>query len=312
MLALRTVASTVAAAGLRMPAVSPGAAITRWARPRISAIHAIPPCLPRSTPVPATALLHLRSLHISAAAASTSTASQEFMPSTPAPSNAGVDILPALPPSISDREVWVTTLSGEPVEIIRLAGAVFGVPIRRDIVQRVVIWQLAIKRRGHTTCKNRSQVRGSSRKIVPQKGRGGARHGTIRANIFRKGGKAMGPVPRSFHYTLPKKIRRAGMKVALSAKAAEGNLAVIDSLHFDSHKTREFVAAVAGRGWTSALMMDVTVDGKLYYASRNVPGFNLRPAREATVYDILRHKTLVLSKAAVRFFEERLTAPIKR
>ncbi|MBM3570543.1 MAG: 50S ribosomal protein L4 [Alphaproteobacteria bacterium] len=190
---------------------------------------------------------------------------------------------------------------------IDLADEIFAVAPRRDILHRVVTWQLAKRRAGTQSTKTVAMVQGSTRKIYKQKGTGRARHGQIRAAQFRKGGVALGPLPRSHAIDLPKKIRRLGLKCALSAKAAEGKLVVVDSL-----KTEPKTKALKGRldkfGFKSALFIDgAAVEDSFARAVRNLDGFDALPTVGANVYDILRRDGLVLTKAAVEGLKERLS-----
>lgn len=201
----------------------------------------------------------------------------------------------------------VLTLDNKEAGSIDLDDAVFGLPVRRDILTRMVNWQLAKRRAGTHKVKSRGEVSGSTRKIYRQKGTGRARHGSIRANIFRGGGSAFGPVVRSHEHKLPKKVRRLALKTALSAKLAEGKLLILEDGKADSAKTNELVRRISAFGWSSALVIDgAEVDANFARAARNVVGLNLLPQQGANVYDILRSDILVLTKNAVQALEARL------
>eukprot|EP00252_Welwitschia_mirabilis_P022638 TRINITY_DN6184_c0_g1_i1.p1 TRINITY_DN6184_c0_g1~~TRINITY_DN6184_c0_g1_i1.p1 ORF type:complete len:312 (-),score=46.28 TRINITY_DN6184_c0_g1_i1:188-1123(-) len=208
----------------------------------------------------------------------------------------------------------VVSLKNEHKGSIVLAGDVFDVPIRKDIVHRVVCWQLAKRRRGTHCTKGISQVSGTGRKPWPQKGTGRARHGTLRGPQFRHGATAHGPKPRSYAYKLQKKVRRLGLKIALSARAAEGKLVILDKLKFDLHKTR-YVASYLKQ--FERCKKFLFVDGgpvctKFARATQNIPHANVLPSIGLNVYSILLHDTLVMTEDAVNRIVERMHTPIKR
>ncbi|MEJ1995925.1 MAG: 50S ribosomal protein L4 [Limibacillus sp.] len=201
----------------------------------------------------------------------------------------------------------VTTLENKKAGDITLADEVFGLPPRKDILSRMVNWQLAKRRAGTHKVKERGEVAGSTRKIVRQKGSGGARHGSKRANIFRGGGVVHGPRVRSHEIDLPKKVRALALKTALSAKAAEGKLIVLDSDKAGSAKTKELRACFEALGWSNVLIVGgAALDENFARAARNLPGVDVLPQQGANVYDILRRDTLVLTKEAVEALEARL------
>ncbi|GBG85985.1 hypothetical protein CBR_g40797 [Chara braunii] len=196
-----------------------------------------------------------------------------------------------------------------------LRGDVFDQPIRTDIVHRVVRWQLARRQQGTHSTKGISEVSGTGKKPYAQKGSGRARHGTLRGPQFRGGAVAHGPKPRSHEISLQKKVRRLGLKVALSARLAEGKLLVLDSVEPPSTKTAELERLIADMGdIRKVLFVDGTdqVNETLQRASSNLHYVNVLPHQGLNVYSILQHDTLVLSLAAVRQIEERLTRPISR
>lgn len=190
---------------------------------------------------------------------------------------------------------------------IDLADAVFAVEPRADILHRVVRWQRAKKQAGTHKTKTRGETAYSTRKIYKQKGTGGARHGDRGANIFRKGGTAKGPQVRSHAHDLPKKVRALGLRMALSAKAKAGELIVLDKAVLADPKTKALADAAMKLGWSKALVIDgPEVDGNFARAARNLDGIHVLPSAGANVYDILNHKTLVLTRAAVEALEARL------
>ncbi len=201
----------------------------------------------------------------------------------------------------------VLTLDAKKAGDIDLDEAVFGVTARADILHRVVNWQLAKRRAGTHAVKFRSDIARTGKKFGRQKGGGGARHGDRRANIFVGGGRAFGPVVRDHGYDLPKKIRKLGLKSALSSKQAEGKLIVVDVAELKEGKTKELVAKLDKLGLANALFVDgAEVNENFKRAVKNIPNVDVLPTQGANVYDILRRDTLVLTKAAVAKLEERL------
>jgi large subunit ribosomal protein L4 len=201
----------------------------------------------------------------------------------------------------------VKTLDGAAAGEIDLADAIFGLPVRADILQRCVVWQLAKRRAGTHKAKIRSEVKATSKKMWAQKGTGRARHGNEAAPQFRGGGKAFGPVNRSHEIDLPKKVRKLALKTALSSKAAEGKLVVLENTTVAEAKTGKLAATLKGLGLQNALFIDgPTVGENFARAARNIPLVDVLPQQGANVYDILRRDTLVLTRDAVKHLEERL------
>ena len=201
----------------------------------------------------------------------------------------------------------VRNLDNQEVGDIELADAVFGVPVRRDILARVVNWQLATRRAGTHKAKGISDISGTTAKPYKQKGTGRARQGSRRSPQFRGGAVIFGPVVRSHEFGLQKKVRRLGLKTALSAKQAEGKLIVIDAATIAEAKTKALRAQFEALGWDSVLIIDgQAVDEGFARAARNIPKVDVLPQQGANVYDILRRDTLVLTKDAVKHLEERL------
>ena len=190
---------------------------------------------------------------------------------------------------------------------VELSEAIFGVEPRADILHRVVRWQRAKKQAGTHKTKSRGETAFSTKKIYRQKGTGGARHGDRGVTQFRKGGNAKGPVVRSHAHDLPKKVRALGLKMALSAKAQSGDLVVIDQVAMGEAKTKALASKVEKLGWSKVLVIDgADVDENFARAARNLDGVAVLPSMGANVYDILNHKTLVLTKAGVEALEARL------
>lgn len=202
----------------------------------------------------------------------------------------------------------VTTLDSKAAGSVELNDAVFGVPVRTDILNRVVKWQLAKRRAGTHKTRGIGEVSGTTAKPWRQKGTGRARHGSRRSPQFRGGAITFGPVVRDHSTSLPKKVRKLGLRTALSAKAADGKLFIIDEAKLDAPKTNALAAKAAKLGWESVLIIDgPEVDANFLRAASNLPHFDVLPQQGANVYDILRRDTLVLTKAALEHLEARLS-----
>jgi large subunit ribosomal protein L4 len=201
----------------------------------------------------------------------------------------------------------VKTLDNQDAGEIELADEVFGVTVRRDILARVVQWQLAKRRAGTHKTKGISEISGTTKKPWRQKGTGRARQGSLRSPQFRGGAVIFGPVVRSHEYDLQKKVRRLGMRCALSAKAAEGKLVVLDAAALAEGKTKALKQRLDALGLGSALIVaGAEVDVNFARAARNLPFVDVLPSIGANVYDILRRDTLVLTREAVEQLEARL------
>ena len=189
---------------------------------------------------------------------------------------------------------------------IELDDAVFGVEPRADILHRVVTWQLENRRGTARPTRERSDVARTGKKFGRQKGGGTARHGDRRAPIFIGGGKAHGARKRDFEQSLNKKVRALGLKMALSARAKEG-LVVVDSLELKDAKTKALLGQFAKAGLNGKVLVidGDAVSDTFRRAAGNLPGVNVLPAVGANVYDILKHDTLVLTRAAVEKLEAR-------
>jgi large subunit ribosomal protein L4 len=198
-------------------------------------------------------------------------------------------------------------LDGGKAGSVDLGDDIFGLEPRADILHRVVRWQRNKAQAGTHKVKTRSEVSYSTKKIYRQKGTGGARHGSRKAPIFRKGGIYKGPTPRSHAHELPKKFRKLGLKHALSAKVAAGELVIIEAAAMAEAKTAQLAKQVKNLGWKRALIIDgATVDANFAQAARNIEGLDVLPSMGANVYDILKRDTLVLTKAGVEALEARL------
>jgi large subunit ribosomal protein L4 len=203
-------------------------------------------------------------------------------------------------------KLTVRNLDNKEVGDIDLADEVFGLPVRGDILARVVNWQLAKRRAGTHKTKGISDISGTTKKPYKQKGTGRARQGSLRSPQFRGGATIFGPVVRSHEFGLQKKVRKLGLKTALSAKQAEGKLVVIDAASIAEAKTKALRAQFETLGWNSVLIIDGAVDEGFAKAARNLPKVDVLPTQGANVYDILRRDMLVLTRAAVEQLEARL------
>ncbi len=201
----------------------------------------------------------------------------------------------------------VVTIDNKKAGSLDLSDGVFGVSIRRDILARMVNWQLAKRRAGTHKTKSVSEVSGTGKKPFNQKGTGRARQGSSRSVQQRGGAVSFGPVVRDHSHKLQKKVRKMALRCALSSKLADGKLILLDEAKLKDFKTSELVARLKLFGARSVLIIDgpeVNVD--FARAAANIPNLDVLPQQGANVYDILRRETLVLTKDAVKHLEERL------
>ncbi|MBS7790832.1 50S ribosomal protein L4 [Roseococcus sp. SDR] len=204
-------------------------------------------------------------------------------------------------------QVSVITLDNAPAGQAELPDEIFAAAPRADIMARVVHWQLAKRRAGTHKAKGMGEVSGTTKKPYRQKGTGSARQGSLRAPQFRKGGVVHGPVVRDHGYSLNKKVRRLGLISALSQKAKDGKLVVLDAATADqTAKTAAMAKQVKALGWTKALVIDAEVNDHFARVLRNIPGMDALPTAGANVYDILNHDVLVVTRAGVEALKERL------
>jgi large subunit ribosomal protein L4 len=201
----------------------------------------------------------------------------------------------------------VIKLDGGKGGSIELPDAIFGIEeIRGDILQRVVTWQLAKRRSGNHKVQVRNEVSRTSKKMYKQKGTGGARHGSRRAAQFVGGARAHGPVVRSHAFDLPKKVRALALRHALSSKAKDGSLIIVDNVSIKDAKTAALRETLGKIGVTHALVIaGAEVDNNFKLAARNIPNVDVLPNAGLNVYDVLRRRTLVLTKDAVAAIQAR-------
>jgi large subunit ribosomal protein L4 len=214
----------------------------------------------------------------------------------------------------------VVDLDNQPQGEIDLDEAVFGLEPRKDILARVVNWQLAKRRAGTASTKSIGDIRGTTKKPYAQKGTGNARQGSLRSPQFRGGAVIFGPKPRDYGFKLPKKVRSLGLKTALSAKQSEGKLIVLKAATIADYAlpaagtkrggvgaTKALKQKLAGLGATNALIIGgATINENFARAARNIPNLAVLPTQGANVYDIIRRDTLVLTEDAVKALEARL------
>ncbi|XP_020221864.1 uncharacterized protein LOC109804449 [Cajanus cajan] len=250
---------------------------------------------------------------------------RQFSTSILAPGDEGAfpsDLLSRKPLVTSERTIGlcqdllipVTNFYNEDKGFMVLPGDVFDLPIRKDIIHRVVRWQLAKRQQGTHSTKTISEVSGTGKKPWKQKGTGRARHGSLRGPQFRGGATMHGPKPRCHAFKVNKKVRRLGLKIALSARAAEGKLLVFEDLEVPTHKTRNIVNYYNQMENSKKLLLvdGGPIDEKLKLSTQNLHYVNVLPSIGLNVYSILLHDTLVMSRAAVTRIVERMRTPINR
>ena len=201
----------------------------------------------------------------------------------------------------------VTTLDAKKAGTVDLSEDVFGLEPRADLLHRMVRYQLAKRRAGTVSVKDRSEITATTAKMYRQKGTGRARHGSRKPGVFRGGGKAFGPKPRSFAFDLPKKVRALALKHALSSKVKAEELIVLESCDVKDAKTKVLKSQFDKLGFGSVLIVDgAEVQTNFALAARNIPHVDVLPVQGINVYDILRREKLVLTRAAVDALKERL------
>ena len=200
----------------------------------------------------------------------------------------------------------VKTLDAGSAGEVELNDAIFGLEPRRDLIQRMVRYQLLKRRAGTHHVQDRSEVTVTGKKMYKQKGTGGARHGDKSAPQFRGGGKAFGPKPRSHAIDMPKKVRALALRHALSSKAKAGEIVILDKASSAEGKTGALKAQFAKLEWSNVLIIDgAELEPTFALAARNIPNIDVLPVQGINVYDILRRKKLVLTRAAVAALEAR-------
>jgi len=203
-------------------------------------------------------------------------------------------------------ELKMTTLEGKAAGSVTLSDEIFGLEPRKDLIHRCINWQLAKRRAGTHKVKGRAEIWRTGKKISRQKGGGTARHGSHRVNLFRGGGRSFGLVVRSHEHDLPKKVRALALRHALSAKAKDGGIIILETATVKDGKTKELRTRFGKLGLENALIIDGSqVEATFANAARNIPNIDVLPVQGINVYDILRRQKLVLTKAALDALEAR-------
>ena len=200
--------------------------------------------------------------------------------------------------------VDLLNMEGKKVGDIELSDAIFAIDVNEDVMHEVVVNYLANQRQGTQSTKTRSEVAGGGKKPWKQKGTGRARQGSIRAPQWIKGGIALGPKPRSYKYTLNKKVKRLALKSALSSKVQENNIIVLDSLNFDEIKTKNMAKVLENIKVNKALIVLDDKNLNVQASAKNIPNTKTALVNTINTYDILKYDTLVVTKAAVEKIEE--------
>jgi large subunit ribosomal protein L4 len=201
----------------------------------------------------------------------------------------------------------VLNLDNKSAGEIDLKDEIFGLEPRADLIQRVVVWQLAKRRAGTHKVLTRGEINRTKKKVYKQKGTGQARHGARSAPLFVGGAKAMGPVQHSHEFDLPKKVRALGLRHALSSKARDGAIVVLEEATAKDIKTNDLAKKFGKLGVGSALIVDGEFDKNFQMSARNLAHISILPAAGLNVYDVMRRDTLVLTRAAIKAIEERLS-----
>jgi large subunit ribosomal protein L4 len=200
----------------------------------------------------------------------------------------------------------VLNLDNKAAGDVELNDAIFGLEPRADLIQRVVVWQLAKRRAGTHKILTRAEIDRTKKKSIKQKGSGGARHGARSAPLFVGGAKAMGPVNHSHEFDLPKKVKALGLRHALSSKAKSGSLVILDEVKSKDIKTKVLAEQFGKLGVSKALVIDAEFDSNFQMSARNLADVSLLPMAGINVYDIMKSGTLVLTSAAIKAIEARL------
>ncbi len=202
-------------------------------------------------------------------------------------------------------QVPVYNLAGEVVKNIEVSDRIFAVPFNEAVVHQAMVRQQANARQGTASTKTRSMVSGSTRKLFRQKGTGEARAGSAKSALRRGGAVTFGPHPRDYRQDTPRKMRRLALRCVLSAKAGDGELKVLDGFNFEEPKTKKMLEVLAALGVnSSALVVTPESEPNLIKSSRNIPEINTTNVNVINILDIMSHKTLLMTEAAVRAAEK--------
>jgi large subunit ribosomal protein L4 len=207
-------------------------------------------------------------------------------------------------------KIELKNITGKAVGSIDLDDAVFGAEVHEHLLWEAVKWQLAKRRAGTASTKRMGEVRGTSKKIWKQKGTGQARHGSRQAPVFVGGGSVFGPKPRDYEYDMPRKAKKAALRAALSLRASEQKIVVLDNFSTDG-KTKSVAAAIKALGGNKTLLVDAKTNENLVRGAKNLAASQWLAPEGLNVYDILRHDTLVLTKDAAQAVTEALKPKAK-
>jgi large subunit ribosomal protein L4 len=205
-------------------------------------------------------------------------------------------------------ETNVVNINNQPIETINLNEKIFNTEVKEHTIWEVIKWQLAARRAGTASTKTRAEIRGSRRKILPQKGTGNARHGDKKANIFVGGGVVHGPHPRDYYYALPKKVRKKALKGVLSMKLKDGELIIIEDFSFNEPKTKKAIEVLKNFGLDKAkvLLVISEKDMNVIKSFRNLPKAKVLQVEGLNTYDILNADKVLIMKSALEKINERL------
>ena len=202
----------------------------------------------------------------------------------------------------------VMNTSAEKVAEMEVSDSLFAVPVNPGILHEVVCMQRACRRQGTASTKTRGEVSGGGKKPWRQKGTGRARAGSSNSPVWCGGGTAFGPKPRDYSYTMPKKVRRLALRMALSARMSEGNLVILDQFELAAPKTKDFVGVMQNFAFANCLLVAEKENTNLQLSARNVLGYQVMPAEGLNVYDILKYDKLMILKSTLEQLEARLMA----
>lgn len=203
--------------------------------------------------------------------------------------------------------VDVQNMAGDKLSQIDLSDSIFNIEVKSEVLHEVVKMQLACRRAGTASVKRRSDVKGSTRKLYRQKGTGRARRGDIKSPVMRGGGVVFGPKPKSYAYSVPKKVRRLALKMALSSKFQDKELIVLNSMDFDTPKTKKFLDVMNALKLENVLIVTSGENENLELSSRNVASVKVMKTEGLNVYDVLKYQSLLLLEPSVSGIEGRLS-----
>jgi large subunit ribosomal protein L4 len=200
----------------------------------------------------------------------------------------------------------VLNQKGEKVSEVNLSDEIFDLEVRSDILNTVVRMQLAAKRAGTASAKGRSEIKGSTVKLYRQKGTGRARRGNIKSPLLKGGGVVFGPKPRSYEFSVPKKVKKTAKKMALSAKNQSNSLKILNAIELEEIKTKNFIEILEALNVKNALIVVNDMDDKVVLSARNIPSVKVLHVDGLNVYDVLKYENLILLESSAKEIEGRL------